>query len=74
MKETYPDSPPVWFSENEDSFIADILEKLASTVNEENKVNIGLFYHYSNLTNWINCTKLKDNKPSEDLNQRVLRI
>lgn len=36
--ETYPNSPPVWFSESEDSCLTDIIEKLSSTSEEDNKI------------------------------------
>lgn len=36
--ETYPQSPPVWFSESEDSSILDIIEKLSSTSHNDNKI------------------------------------
>ena len=38
LKETYPQSPPVWFSESEDSSILDIVEKLSTTSRNENRV------------------------------------
>jgi len=36
--ETYPQSPPVWFSESDDSSIAEIVEKLSTTTQEENRI------------------------------------
>jgi ubiquitin-conjugating enzyme E2 Q len=36
--ETYPQSPPVWFSESEDTFIVDIIEKLSQTQSEDNLI------------------------------------
>lgn len=36
--ETYPQQPPVWFSESEDHFIVDIIEKLSLTQSEDNLV------------------------------------
>jgi hypothetical protein len=41
--ETYPLAPPVWFSESEDPLLSDIVEKLSSTVDDDNKVSIVFF-------------------------------
>jgi hypothetical protein len=48
--ENYPQAPPVWFSESEDSVLTDIIEKLSSTADEDNKV----ISHYSNHHRFIN--------------------
>lgn len=36
--ETYPQSPPVWFSESEDPALLDIIENLSTTSHNDNKI------------------------------------
>ncbi|CAF0772514.1 unnamed protein product [Brachionus calyciflorus] len=38
ITENYPQSPPVWFSESEDSIIIEIIEKINTTTDENNKI------------------------------------
>ena len=38
FQETYPQSPPVWFSESEDPCLLEIVEKLSTTTLDDNRV------------------------------------
>ncbi len=38
LKESYPKVPPMWFFENEDASMSDIVDKLSATKGEDNKV------------------------------------
>lgn len=38
ITENYPQSPPVWFSESEDSAVIEIIEKINTTTEENNKI------------------------------------
>lgn len=65
--DSYPQSPPVWFSENEDPAITDIVEKLSTTTKEENRILNQINY----LINEI-CTAKKI--PLPDLSQLIFNI
>jgi len=65
--ESYPQSPPVWFSESEDTFISDILEKLCSTTKEDNRILNQINYLINEM-----CTV--KNIPLPDLNELVFNI
>jgi hypothetical protein len=46
LKESYPKVPPMWFFENEDVSMSDIVDKLSATSGEDNKVSSFVFQHW----------------------------
>lgn len=65
--ESYPKSPPVWFSESEDPIISDIVEKLSTTTKEDNRI--------LNQVNFlINEMCTVKNIPLPDLSELVFNI
>lgn len=65
--DSYPQSPPVWFSENEDSIVADIVEKLSTTTKEDNRILNQINYLITEM-----CSIKKMPKP--DLNELIFNI
>lgn len=65
--DSYPQSPPVWFSESDDASISDIVEKLSTTTKEENRILNQINYLINEM-----CTVKKI--PLPDLSELVFNI
>lgn len=65
--DSYPQLPPVWFSESEDSVIADIVEKLSTTTKEDNRI-------LNQINHLINEMCTVKNIPLPDLSELVYNI